>query len=570
MTKKPMISNRLLTPDEHLLRWAKDRPGKIYLKQIIGRQFHNYTFAEVTAKSASLADAFRKLGAEPGDKIAIISKNCAEWFIYDFACMFGHFISVPIYPTTNKDTISYCLKHSESKILLVGKLDSTEEIEQTLHQLPDIATISFSYPISIQCHYQLDQLIHQSSSDLICLKEHKEHDIMSIVYTSGTSGTPKGTLLTYSAFSWSVNQITNLIGVEDNDRLFSYLPLSHVTERVYIFGLSIENGLCVAFPESLETFIDDVKMQQPTLFLSVPRLWAIFQQRILNKISPGQLSFTLKIPFLRQWIKKKIAQELGLDQARVLGCGSAPVSPSLLKWYHRIGLRISEAWGMTENLAFGSLNLPYNKRKLGSIGIAAPGVIFHIAKDGELLIQSKGLFSGYYKQPDETKNAFTPEGWLKTGDIGTKDSDGYFYILGRKNDTFKTAKGKFVSPLPIEKQIAEKLKVESICLIGLGLPAPILLLVPFQFKKMDKQRYEASIVKVINKINEDLNSHEKIKGVLIMKDSWTVENNILTPTLKVKRHQLEERYHDLASDWPKEQLIRWADEEGKEMKGMRK
>lgn len=557
MAKKPMISNRLLTPDEHLLRWAKDRPDKIYLKQITGRQFHNYTFAEVTAKSASLADAFRKLGAEPGDKIAIISKNCAEWFIYDFACMFGHFISVPIFPTSNQETITHCLKHSESKIVLIGKLDSTEEIEQALTQLPDITTIAFSYSVSIKCHHQLDQLIKQSSPDLVCQREHKDNDIMSIVYTSGTSGTPKGTLLTYSSFSWSVNQITNLIGIEDDDRLFSYLPLSHITERVYILGLSIENSLSVAFPESLETFIDDVKMQQPTLFLSVPRLWAIFQQRILTKISPFQLSVALKIPFLRQWIKTKIARELGLEHARVLGCGSAPISPSLLKWYHRIGLRISEAWGMTENLALGSLNYPYNKRKLGSIGIAAPGVIFHIAKDGELLIQSKGLFSGYYKQPDATKNAFTPEGWLKTGDIGRKDADGYFYIQGRKNDTFKTAKGKFVSPLPIEKQIAELLKVESVCLIGLGLPAPILLLVPFQFKNMDTQRYEASIFRVVNKINEHLNPHEKIKGVLITNDSWTVENGILTPTLKIKRHQLEERYRDLVSEWPKGQLIVW-------------
>lgn len=557
MANKPMISKRLLTPDEHLLRWAKDRPGKVYLKQITGRQFHNYTFAEVTAKSASLADAFRQLGAEPGDKIAIISKNCAEWFIYDFACMFGHFISVPIFPTSNKETIAHCLKHSESKIVLIGKLDSTAEIELVLTQLPDITTIAFSYPISITCHHQLDQLIKQSSPDSVCQREHKKNDIMSIVYTSGTSGTPKGTLLTYSAFSWSVNQITNLIGIEDDDRLFSYLPLSHITERVYILGLSIENSLSVAFPESLETFIDDVKMQQPTLFLSVPRLWAIFQQRILTKISPLQLSVALKIPFLRQWIKTKIARELGLEHARVLGCGSAPIPPSLLKWYHRIGLRISEAWGMTENLALGSLNFPYNKRKLGSIGIAAPGVIFHIAKDGELLIQSKGLFSGYYKQPDETKQAVTPEGWLKTGDIGIKDEDGYFYIQGRKKDTFKTAKGKFVSPLPIEKQIAEMLKVESVCLIGLGLPAPILLLVPFQFKNMDRKRYEASILKVINRVNEGVNRHERIKGVLIIKEPWTIENEILTPTLKVKRHQLEKRYHDLVSEWPKGQLIRW-------------
>lgn len=557
MAKKPRISSKLHTPDEHLQLWAKDRPDSVYLKQIINRQFHTFTFADVARQAASLANALTQSGARPGDKIAIISKNCAEWFIYDFACMLGHFISVPIFPTTTKETITYCLNHSEAKVLFVGKLDSTEEVALALAELPEIITIAFPYPMSLQCHYQFRTLIDTYATELNEVRKHDKQDIMSIVYISGTSGTPKGVELSYGAFSWSVNQITNVVGIEANDRLFSYLPLSHITERVYIFGTSIESGLNVAFPESLDTFIDDVKMQQPTLFLSVPRLWAIFQQRIFAKISPGTLALAVKVPILSRLIKKKIAQQLGLDKARVLGCGSAPISPVLLKWYHSIGLRITEAWGMTENLALGSLNFPYNKRKLGSIGISAPGVTFHFADDGEILIQSKGLFSGYYKQPDETRNTLTPEGWLKTGDIGRQDTDGYIYILGRKKDTFKTSKGKFVSPLPIEKNIAEQLKAESLCLIGRGLPAPVLLLVPFPFKTLDKARYEASITRVMNNINASLESHEKIKGVFITRNIWTVENDILTPTLKIKRRILEDKYHDVVSGWPKEQLIRW-------------
>ncbi|MCE0494325.1 AMP-binding protein [Vibrio salinus] len=557
MVTTPEISSQLLTPDEHLSRWAKDRPDEIYLKQIINRQFHTYTFADVMTKSAALANGLKQLGAAPGDKVAIISKNCAEWFIYDFACMLGHFISVPIFPTTNRETISYCLKHSETTFLFVGKLDSTQETEQALEMLPNITTISFPYPLSMNCRYQYEDIIRQSNADLPNLKAHEDDDIMSIVYTSGTSGTPKGAILSYSAFTWSVNQITNLIGIEHDDRLFSYLPLSHITERVYILGTSIETGLSVAFPESLDTFINDVKMQQPTLFLSVPRLWTLFQQRITSKISPLALSIALKTPFVRQLIKNRIAQELGLDKARVLGCGSAPISPTILKWYHQLGLHITEAWGMTESLALGSLNFPYNKKKLGSIGVAAPGVTFHIADDGELLVQSKGLFSGYYKQPYETHEAFTSEGWLRTGDLGEKDTEDYLYILGRKADSFKTAKGKFVSPQPIEHFISEKLKLESLCLIGSGQPSPILLIVPFKFKKMDQARYEKSISAIIHKINEKLDSHEQIKGVLIAKEDWSVENEILTPTLKIKRRVLENKYQFIASNWPKNQLIIW-------------
>ncbi|RQW63030.1 AMP-binding protein [Vibrio viridaestus] len=555
--RSPSISSRLLYPDEHLLRWAKDRPNDIYLKQIIDRQFRDYTFAQVAEKASAFSHALVKLGAKPDDRIAIISKNCAEWFIYDFACMMGNFISVPIFPTANQETITHCLKHSEAKILIVGKLDSPDEIEKSLHELDSLTTISLPYDSSIKCDHEFEFLLRYSQPDFECLSGHNESDIMSIVYTSGTSGTPKGAMLTYSGFSWSVNQLSNLIGVSSEDRMFSYLPLSHITERVFIMGISIETGLSVAFPESLYTFIDDVKMHRPTLFISVPRLWTLFKERIDEKLSPRKLNFLLKIPILRRLIRHKIAEGLGLDKARVLGCGSAPISPALLKWYQRIGLRITEAWGMTENYAFGTLNYPYNKKKLGSIGIPGPGINIHIADDGEILVESKGLFSGYYKQPLETRKAFTPEKWLKTGDVGSIDSQGYVYIKGRKGDTFKTAKGKYVSPHKIEKLIVDRVKVNSICLIGPGVPAPVLLIVPFKFENLNRSRYEKTIYSTVTQINTRLQSHEQIRGVLIVKEPWSVENGILTPTLKVKRHLLEQKYAEMANQWPSDELIHW-------------
>ncbi|MCG6297887.1 AMP-binding protein [Vibrio vulnificus] len=551
---KPQLA--LPTPSDMILKWAKERPHEVYLKQIINRQFVEFTYSEVADKALRLVTALKELGAEPGDRIALISKNCAEWFICDLAMMLGDYVSVPIFPTAGADTIEYCITHSESKILIAGKLDDAAATQKVIDALVDVKSIALPYDSAPHCQYQFTTLILQSepSSDR---PQHYDDKLMSLVYTSGTSGLPKGAMLTYGAFSWSVQQLINHIGIQPNDRLFSYLPLAHITERVYIFGSSIMGGVPTAFPESLDTFIEDVKMQRPTLFISVPRLWTLFQQRIQDKLPQKRLNFLLKIPFVSGLIKKKLADGLGLDQARVLGCGSAPVSPALLAWYHSVGLNITEAWGMTESFAYSTLNYPFRADKIGSVGNAGPGIELKIAADDEIMVRGKGLFSGYYKNDIATQEAFDKEGWLHTGDIGRLDAEGYLTIQGRKKDTFKTAKGKFVSPVPIENKLFEYSRVEMMCLIGLGLPAPILLVVPHNFPNFDRDRYERTTKRVIAKMNAELESHEQIKGVLMIKDPWSIDNGILTPTLKIKRHVLEQKYHEVGQNWPKDKLVVW-------------
>ncbi|RTZ15221.1 AMP-dependent synthetase [Vibrio aquaticus] len=543
-------------PNEMILKWAAERPNEVYLKQIINRQFVEFTYSDVAEQALKLVSALNDLGVKPGDKVALISKNCAEWFISDLAMMLGDFVSVPIFPTAGADTIEYCLTHSESKVLIAGKLDDPAATQQVIDANTNVVTIALPYDTAPSCQHQYKDLIdkHQPSEHR---PEHYDDKLMSLVYTSGTSGLPKGAMLTYGAFSWSVQQLINHIGIQENDRLFSYLPLAHITERVYIFGSSILGGVQTAFPESLDTFIEDVKMHRPTLFISVPRLWTLFQQRIQDKLPQKKLNILLKIPFVNSLIKKKLADGLGLDQARVLGCGSAPVSPALLDWYHSVGLNITEAWGMTESFAYSTLNYPFHAGKIGSVGNAGPGVELKIAADDEIMVRSKGLFSGYYKNDIATQESFDSEGWLHTGDIGSIDSDGYLTIQGRKKDNFKTAKGKFVAPVPIEKKLFEYSRVEMMCLIGLGLPAPILLVVPHDFPNFDRKRYERTTEKVVARMNSELESHEQIKGVLMIKDPWSIENGILTPTLKIKRHVLEQKYHDMGQSWPKGQLVVW-------------
>ncbi|MCQ9068629.1 AMP-binding protein [Vibrio sp. 1557] len=546
-------------PNEMILKWAQERPNEVYLKQIINRQFVEYTFSDVADQALKLVSALRSLGVKPGDKVALVSKNCAEWFICDLAMMLGDYVSVPIFPTAGADTIEYCVTHSESKAIIGGKLDDPKATQQVIDAMPELISIALPYDTAPKCKHEYQALI----ADAVPSKERPQHyddKLMSLVYTSGTSGLPKGAMLTYGAFSWSVQQLINHIGIQENDRLFSYLPLAHITERVYIFGSSIMGGVPTAFPESLDTFIEDVKMHRPTLFISVPRLWTLFQQRIQDKLPQKKLNILLKIPFVNSLIKKKLADGLGLDQARVLGCGSAPVSPALLEWYHSVGLDITEAWGMTESFAYSTLNYPFRADKIGSVGNAGPGIELKIAADAEIMVRGKGLFSGYYKNDIATQESFDSEGWLHTGDIGAIDSDGYLTIQGRKKDNFKTAKGKFVSPVPIEKKLFEYSRVEMMCLIGLGLPAPILLVVPHDFPNFDRERYARTTRKVIARMNQELASHEQIKGVLMIKEPWSIENGVLTPTLKIKRHVLEQKYHEIGHNWPKDELVVWEED----------
>ncbi|SIO36688.1 AMP-binding protein [Salinivibrio sp. ES.052] len=546
-----------IKPHDQILRWADERPNHVFLRQIHERRFHDYTFADVADQALRMVTALRDMGLKPGDKIALISKNCAEWFIADLAMMMGSYISVPIFPTAGTDTIDHVVTHSESKAMFVGKLDDSKALSASLENMSGLKTIAFPYP-TISCHYEWHDLIanHEPSEER---PVHLDNDVMSLVYTSGTSGLPKGAILSYGGYCWSAQRLIDHIGIEPDDRLFSYLPLAHITERVYIMGSAIMGGIPTAFPESLDTFIEDVKMHRPTLFISVPRLWTLFQQRIQEKLPDGKLNVLLSIPFVNTLVKSKVAKNLGLDQARVLGCGSAPVAPALLEWYRKLGLNVTEAWGMTESYAYSTINYPFRADKIGTVGNAGPGVEIKIADDQEILVKSQGLFSGYYKN-EEATNETLVNGWLHTGDLGELDSEGYLSISGRKNDTFKTAKGKFVAPVPIEKRLFELSNAEMLCVVGSGMPAPILLALPHHFPHFDRARYERRVKKVVDTINGELESHQKIKGVLMIKEPWSIENGKLTPTLKIRRHKLEQEYHDIGANWPKGTLVQWEED----------
>ncbi|HHQ4706782.1 AMP-binding protein [Aeromonas veronii] len=552
MASSSRIANKL--PLEMLYHWERQCPDRTYLRQTINREYVDFTWGEVADEARRMVTALRHLGLVAGDKVALLSKNCAQWFIADLAMQMGQYVSVPIYPTANVDTIEYVLRHSEAKAIFVGKLDDWKSQEAGVPT--DLLRIAFPYD-TMPASHQWDDLLeaHEPIPDS---PVQAPDSLLSLVYTSGSTGKPKGAMLSVERYAWSCEKLVETVSLSQADRGFSYLPLAHITERVYIYGGSLYGGATIAFPESLDTFIEDVKRCRPTVFISVPRLWAMFRIKIHEKLPQNKLALLLKIPLISGLIKRKLQKGLGLDQARVLGCGSAPVSPALLEWYLSIGLKVTEAWGMTENHAYSTINYPFRADKIGTVGKAGIGVTIKISDEGEILCRCEGMMLGYYKDPEHSAEAIDAEGWLHTGDMGKLDKEGYLTITGRMKDVFKTAKGKYVAPVPIEGLLGQEPIIEQLCVIGYGMPQPIALVqLAESAMKGNREEVNARLEAARVRVNDQLESHAKIRGILVVKTPWNIENGVLTPTMKIKRHLLEQKYAQVGDRWPSSQVVVW-------------
>ncbi len=544
------------SPVDMLQHWVEERGDEIYLKQPINGQYVEFSWREVQQKVQQLAGALRHLGLQPGDKVAVLSKNCAEWFITDLALMHGGYISVPIYPTANADTIRYVLEHSESKAIFLGKLDYWKD--QEVGVSGEILRLSMPYD-TMPAQYQWQTLLNMGQP-LVDTAAITPEQNMTLIYTSGSTGHPKGVLHTFASFEWTCRAVIRDIKFDISDRLLSYLPLAHITERVAMEGSSFYSGSSVAFVESLDSFVVDVQRAKPTVFFSVPRLWSLFQKNIIDKAGNAKLNFLLKIPVISSLVKRKIQKGLGLDQCKLFGSGSAPIPPSIISWYHKIGINISEAWGMTENSAYAIINHPFRADKIGTVGHPIGGSRVKQAESGELLFKSPGLMTGYYKQPEATASSFDQEGYFHTGDLCRIDEDGYVTITGRVKDNFKTAKGKYVAPVPIERKLAQDPHIELICIIGSGLPHPIALAQLSEGAALQaREEVRASLKATLDSINPNLESHEFVDAIVVVNEAWDIDNDVLTPTLKIKRHVLESRFSEKV-DGLRGGKICWEDE----------
>lgn len=360
-------------------------------------------------------------------------------------------------------------------------------------------------------------------------------------------------MISFGAMYRSAKGFNDFLNTQADDRALSYLPLAHVYERLVVQALSLYVGFPLFFAETLETFLDDIKRARPTLFASVPRLWLKFQLGVFEKVPPGKLERLLKIPILNSIVKNKILKQLGLDNVRFAGSDSVPIPKEIIEWYRKLGLELLEGYGMTENFTYSHASKPGAVRP-GYVGNTVPGVEHKISEEGEILVKSPGNMKGYFKMPEESEAVFTEDGFLKTGDLGEIDEMGRLKITGRAKELFKTSKGKYVAPVPIENTLSNHPLVEACYVTGAGYHQPHAVLILSEDARQmisegDRQSLVTKLVKLLDEVNNVLSPFERLAFLAIVKDVWSTENGFLTPTLKIKRQVLDAIYGPLAEEW---------------------
>lgn len=531
------------SPLAAFLYWEKKAPTSIFLKQPINGTIINYTYQSAGEEIRKIASAIKDFNFSERSHIALFSKNCAHWILSDLAIMMSGHISIPIYPTLNAKSVKQLLTHSESKAIIIGKLD---DFSTQKKGIPDI------HKISVGLYGENEGILWE---DIIKNKKTIEdiptinsEDLHTIIYTSGTTGTPKGVMHTVGNFMISVTALITTLEIPKGGRFFSYLPLAHVAERLLCTG-ALVLGTQISFPESLQTFASDLEKTQPNYFFAVPRIYSKFQDKILEHIPQKKLTLLLKIPFINTLVKNKLKQKLGLKKASFIASAAAPIASSLIRWFETIGITIQQGFGMTEDCCVSHFNMP-GASKIGTVGKKLPNVTVKLSPEGEICIKNNCLMKGYFKAPEITASVFDEEGFLKTGDKGEYDHDGYLTITGRVKDQFKTDKGKYISPAPIELQLSKNTDIEQICIVGTGIPQPIALVTTSALgKAKPRAQLSQSLIDSLNDVNLQLEKHEKIERIVIMKEDWNVANGLTTPTLKVKRNSIEKIHQPYYKKW---------------------
>lgn len=527
---------------EHELK----RPNHVFLTQPVGAgQVVDYSWAQVVDQARRMAAHLKSQGFEPGARVAMLAKNSAHFMIAELAIWMAGYTTVAIFPTETASAVRYVLEHSEARLLFVGKLDNWDLQAPGLPaNLPCIAL-----PLSPCKSFETWDAITSRTQPVEGRPSRAPDDLAMLAYTSGSTGQPKGVMHSFASASSATECLVANYRAEMGEdailRVLSYLPLAHVYERAYIECCALLMGTAhVYFAESLDTFIQDLRRARPTFFISVPRLWIKFQQAIFARIPERKLGMLLHIPVVGKLVGRKILTGLGLDQVAVAGSGSAPIPATVIQWYRRLGLPLLEGYAMTEDFACShastlTQNLP------GCVGVAIPGVQVRISDDGEILIKSPGQFVGYYKLPELTAASFTADGFFKTGDLGELGAEGLLKLTGRKKELFKTGKGKYVAPAPIENRINAHPLVEMSIVSGVGQQAAYAMVVLTEDVRPNitdptvRAIVEEELMALIQEINEDWPDHERLRMIVVAPEPWTIDNGCLTPTMKIKRNRIE-------------------------------
>jgi len=558
----PENTQALKSMVEHFYHWEETQPDKVFLRQPSGDHWHMLTYAEAGQEARKMATALEAKGLQVGDHVGILSKNCYHWILADLAIMMGGFVSVPFYASLPKQQLKEVIELSDIKLLFVGKLESWEEKEQSIPD--DLHVITFP-------HYDGNAVIHigENWNDLLESHEPKlQNDkpdlnsLWTIKFTSGTTGSPKGVMLSHRspALMMATEKETNWIGLFNIPEIkcLSYLPLNHVGERIGMELIVLTLGGTISFAESLATFAQNLRDTQPTVFFAVPRIWTKFYLGVISKMPIENLEYALSNPEMAGKVKQQVKASLGFSQLQVAATGAA-ITPTFLKdFYKKIDIQLVEAYGMTE-VCGAITNSPSSDAPQDSVGRARPNAEVKIHPETqEVLLKSPYIMMGYYKDPEKTA-AVLVDGWMHSGDRGTLDEKGYLRIVGRVTDSFKTSKGSYVTPNPMEEVLMKNDFVEQVCVVGLGIPQPIALVNLSEIGKAAEPSIVASSLKEsIAELNAQRASFERISTIVLQEETWSEANQCLTPTLKIRRGELDDKFGSQYLAWhEKEEQVLW-------------
>ena len=511
-------------------------PDGVFLCQPLPTGRREITWRQAHHEVARVASYLRKFPR--GSHIAIYSLNCAHWILADLAIWLAGHVSVPIYPTAGKDAIQQVLVHSDTVAVFVGKLyDYEQKADAIPAQIEQLAMF--------QSHRGLlewDEIVKRELP-LLNPELPSADTLATIVYTSGTTGEAKGVMISFDAIRHAANTLLDWAQITTPQVFFSYLPLAHAAERLVIESVGLYNGSRIHFASSLDTFADDLRDAAPTIFLAVPRIWLKFQQGIEARIAPATLQRLLNLPLFGRLFAALIRRAMGLHRTHIAISGAAALSTELMQWYERLGIRICEGYGMSETFGFSHGSHPA-RRRVGYVGECYPGAEIRIADDGEILLRNRCLMTGYYKAPELTAEVIR-DGWLYTGDLGELNAEGQLRLTGRKKEIFKTSKGKYVAPAMIEARLESLAGVEQLCVLGADLAQPIALAVLQQVADEARAAVEQRLQLALQQINASLESHEQLARIIVVFEQWTTDNGLMTPTMKLRRHEIERRYAPL-------------------------
>jgi len=565
----------------------------------VGGTWVPVTHRQALERVQAISLGLRELGITPGDKVAIVSENRPEWALSDYACLTSRTTDVPIYPTLTAKQTEYILRDSESVAAFVStaaQLDKVLEAKGSLSGLRHVIVFDAA-AVSQRRGEGIVSLEAVEAKGRAAAPKHpnwraealqaQPDDLATLIYTSGTTGDPKGVMLSHYNIWSNVQAVLQMIPIGGGDECLSMLPLSHSYERMVDYTL-FQAGVIINYAESFDTVAANLGEVKPTVVLSVPRLYEKVYARVLeNALSGSAIKRTIFFWAKRageQWatlslaglpipgglnIKKKVADRLVFSKLRArtggkirfFVSGAAPLSADIAKFFYSAGLPVIEGYGLTESSPVLTLN-PLDRIKLGTVGRAIPGVELKIAQDGEILARGPNIMKGYYKLSEATRETIDADGWLHTGDIGELDSDGYLKITDRKKELLKTAGGKYIAPQPIEMMVKRNKFVANAMMYGDRRKFPIILIVP-NFDNLERWAQErglhyasraellqlpdvqAKVEREVMGMLRELAKFETPKKVLLLENDFTIESGELTPTLKVKRREVEKRYKDL-------------------------